>query len=125
MREVDNEEDLAAVLRISDRVFVLFYASWCPFCREFLPIFEECFGKSCEESLRVKIDDEMNPLWERYEVMAVPTVILFKGGNAHGRLDGVLGSGLSEEQLKNFKYNYQNADDRHRTARTHRNSSGR
>jgi len=101
MREVDNEDDLAGILKTSQRVFVLFYASWCPFCIRFLPIFEEYSRKSSDEFLRVRIDDEMNPLWEKYGVMVVPTVVLFEGG-VQRRLDGVLGSGLSEEQLENF-----------------------
>jgi len=64
MREIDNEEDLAGILRAVRRVFVLFYASWCPFCIRFLPLFEEYSRKFSDEFLRARIDDEMNPLWE-------------------------------------------------------------
>jgi len=34
--------------------------------------------------------------------MVVPTVVLFEDGSVKRRLDGVLGSGLSEEQLGDF-----------------------
>ncbi len=103
MREVDNEDDLTGILRGSERVFALFYASWCPFCRSFLPIFEEqARRKRYDKFLRVRIDDETNPLWEKYDVKVVPTVILFEGERVLRRLDGALGMGLSEKQLNDF-----------------------
>jgi len=73
MRQIDNEDDLADILRISQRVVVLFYASLCPFCRRFLPIFEEYSRRFPDEFLRVRIDDDMNPLWEKYGLMVVPS----------------------------------------------------
>jgi len=103
MKEVDNEDDLASILRATERVFVLFHASWCPFCRSFLPIFEEYAQKNRrDEFLRLRIDDENNPLWEKYDVKVVPTVILFKGEKVQRRLNGVLRVGLTEDQFKDF-----------------------
>jgi len=103
MREVDNEDDLSDILRGSKKVFVVFYASWCPFCRSFLPIFEKYARvKDCDKFLRVRIDDETNPLWEKYGVEVVPTVLFFKGERVFRRLNGMLGVGLSEKQLKDF-----------------------
>jgi thioredoxin 1 len=103
MKEVDNEDDLIRIFKTADNILVLFYASWCPFCRMFLPIFEEhAREKRHDEFLRVRIDDEDNPLGEKYEVAVVPTVILFKAGKVQRRLDGILGAGLTEDQLRNF-----------------------
>jgi len=103
MREIESETDLRNILRSNESVFTLFYASWCPFCRTFLPIFEKHAQKNdAVRFQRVKIDDEANPLWEEYEIEVVPTVILLDGGKVTARLDGTLGRGLSEEQLKDF-----------------------
>ena len=103
MEQVDNEKELSIILKLRERVFALFYGSWCPFCRIFLPIFERYSGgKESEDFLQVKIDDEMNSLWVKYDIAVVPTVILFKRGRVSRRLNGVLGVGLSEEQLKDF-----------------------
>jgi len=103
MKEVDNKDDLTSVLRATGRVFVLFYASWCPFCGEFLPIFGKYAQKNRrDEFLRARIDDENNPLWEEYDVKVVPTVILFRGEKVQRRLDGVLGVGLDEDRFKDL-----------------------
>ena len=37
---VNNNHDLIEILRSTDRVIALFYASWCPFCVRFLPVFK-------------------------------------------------------------------------------------
>ena len=49
--------------------------------------------------LRVKVDDDDNPLWEEYSIEAVPTVILFEAGTVRRRLNGRFGYGLSEKQF--------------------------
>ncbi len=100
---MDSENDLDLILRRKERVIVLFYSSWCPFCRSFLPIFNKHAQKfKDKEFLRVKIDRFVNPIWEKYSIDVIPTVILFKGNNVLQRLNGVLGVGLSEKQFNCF-----------------------
>jgi thioredoxin 1 len=103
MKEVCNKSDLESQLQKSKRILALFYASWCPFCRSFLPVFER---SSSEQGvnlvLLVKVDEHDNPLWDEYSIEAVPTVILFNEGNICKRLDARLGCGLSEQQLKQW-----------------------
>ena len=100
--EVDNEEALNHILVTNESVLALFYASWCPFCRRFLPIFQEQEDRLNCESISVNIDDLMNPLWETYDIQVVPTVIYFRKEIVTRRLDGVLGIGLSRQQLETF-----------------------
>jgi thioredoxin 1 len=109
MREVYKEDDLAETLKLDERIYVLFYASWCPFCRSFLPIFDkEAQMNHHDKFLRVKMDDESNPLWEKYNISVVPTVIFFKAARVWRRLDGGLGAGLKEEQLRSFLHDVTN-----------------
>lgn len=103
IKEIDSENDLDHILRENESVFVLFYSSWCPFCRSFLPIFNKSAqNREDKEFLQVKIDRILNPIWEKYSVNVVPTVILFKGNKAHRRLNGVLGVGLNEKEFNCF-----------------------
>ncbi len=103
MLEVDNKHNIDSVIKHNKRTYALFYASWCPFCISFLPIFEECADKKDhDEFIHVKIDDQINPLWEEYCIEVVPTVILFEAEKVSRRLNGIHGTGLSEKELKEF-----------------------
>jgi thioredoxin 1 len=103
MIEVSNRCDLESQLKRCKRVLALFYASWCPYCRSFLPVFNKNSSKqSVDLAVRVKVDDYDNPLWEEYSIEAVPTVILFEAENICKRLDGRFGYGLSEKQLEEW-----------------------
>jgi thioredoxin-like negative regulator of GroEL len=103
MSEVEKEDDLADALRFDEKVCVLFYASWCPFCRNFLSFFDrEAQMNHRDKFLRVKMDDEANPIWGKYNIEVVPTIIFFRAKRVWKRLDGVLGAGLREEQFRSF-----------------------
>ena len=99
MSRKNVEPELDEILKTKNRVFVLFYASWCPFSRKFLPIYEKCTVKSPNPCLRVMVDDKAN-LCEKYSIEVFPTVLLFENGKVTERLDGEPGAGLSEKQLK-------------------------
>jgi thioredoxin 1 len=99
MSKIDVEYDLDEALKSRGRVFVLFYASWCPFSQRFLPIFEKYARENPEKCLRAKTDDKAK-LCEKYSVNIVPTVLLFENGKVAKRLDGAPGAGLNEKQLK-------------------------
>jgi thiol-disulfide isomerase/thioredoxin len=98
MSKADVGYDLEDTLRSKDTVFVLFYASWCPFSRRFLPTFEKFAQDRTRTCLSVVVDDKAS-LCEKYSVEVYPTVLVFEKGKVARRLDGVLGVGLSEEQL--------------------------
>lgn len=108
IKEVDSENSLNSILMVNEKTITLFYASWCGFCRSFLPVFKEQIGRSEYEARIVKIDDLMNPLWEKYDVKVVPTIILFEKERVSRRLDGVLRIGLNKKQLERFLQQTQN-----------------
>jgi thioredoxin 1 len=77
---------------------VAFLADWCPFCREFAPR----FGALSTSGARLLIADmtsEQSPLWDRFGVEVVPTVIVFRDGAATARIDGQAGYGLDSSDL--------------------------
>lgn len=98
---IESERELNSFLKDSDKAAVLFYASWCPFSRRFLPVYEkqtECLKQSC----RRLIVDDLDSVVEKYSIEVFPTVLLFKKGKVSGRLDGEAGIGLNEKQLSDF-----------------------
>lgn len=86
-------------LKQKDKAFVLFYATWCPFSQRFLPIFEEYAKNNPKECISVIVDDKPD-VCEEYSIEYYPTVILFKKGKVHKRLDSEQGIGLDRKQLK-------------------------
>jgi len=82
-----------------DVAYVLFYATWCPFSKRFLPIFEEYARSNPKGCMSVIVDDRPD-ICEEYSIESYPTVILFKKGKVHKRLDPEPGIGLDGKQLE-------------------------
>jgi thiol-disulfide isomerase/thioredoxin len=93
-----DEKDIEDVLKSKEQMFVLFYASWCPFSQRFLPIFEEYAKGNPHECISVVVDDKPE-LCDKYSIEYYPTVVLFKKGKVHKRLDATPGEGLTKKQL--------------------------
>jgi thiol-disulfide isomerase/thioredoxin len=98
------ENTFGEEIRNKDRVFVLFYASWCPFSKRFLPIFEKYARSNPQECLSVIIDDKPD-ICEEYSIQYYPTVLLFKKGIVSKRIDAKPLVGLSEKELKKLTNN--------------------
>lgn len=83
---------------------VLFYADWCHYCSKFKPIFEERM-KSIKSNFLVggvKINEDENPLWDKYNIKAVPTLIAFSGDSIKSRRDAKMGVGLTISDLNSI-----------------------
>lgn len=100
MIKVYTKNELDLELKKNKKVLAMFYASWCPYCRGFVPVFDEKSANlGFERVLHVMLDDYTNPLWDDYGVAAVPTVIVFEEGKVCSRLDGRIGRGLPVSQF--------------------------
>jgi thioredoxin 1 len=97
---IDDEQGLNHMLEDSERVIALFYASWCPFCASFLPVFERHATGGGLRFMAVKDDQES--IGDLYAVEIIPTALFFENGRVSRRLDGVPGVGLNEKQLLDF-----------------------
>jgi thioredoxin 1 len=98
-REIDGCRELEKALKTEARAMVLFYASWCPFCRAFLPVYEKHAEGRDLVWFRALVDEDID-LCDKYGVEVVPTVVFFENGKVCRRLDGVAGVGLNEKKLQ-------------------------
>jgi len=105
-RKIENveEKSINNELRQKNQAFVLFYATWCPFSQMFLPVFEDYARRHPQECMSV-IADERPDLCEEYSIEYYPTVLLFRKGKIHKRLDAEPGVGLTKKQLAELTQN--------------------
>lgn len=80
---------------------VYVHATWCPFCRVFKPVFERVLKTLPELTpIDLLIDDEENPIWEKYGIETIPTILMFENGVEKDRLVATPAVGLNEKQFR-------------------------
>jgi thioredoxin 1 len=90
----------AEVLENEAPVLVDFWAPWCGPCRMVAPILEEMAAE--REDLRiVKLNtDDNQETAVQYQVLAIPTMILFRNGQEVKRIQGALPKRKIESELE-------------------------
>ncbi|MGH2977063.1 MAG: thioredoxin family protein [Gaiellaceae bacterium] len=84
MRDVSDSDFEDVVLGSESPVVVDFWAPWCRPCEALEPILEQL----PVEVARVNVDEQPG-IASRYDVLSLPTVILFSGGEPRGSVIGL------------------------------------
>ena len=86
-----NQHNFQEEVLQSDRpVLVDFWASWCGPCRMVIPIVEE-IAEEREDIKVVKVNvDEEQELAAQYQIMSIPTLMVFKNGKITAQALGAL-----------------------------------
>jgi len=84
-------------------VLVDFWAEWCGPCKMIAPVLEEIATEQGDKLRIAKLNvDENLDVARRFEVMSIPTLILFKEGQPQLRLIGAKGKGQLLQELQAF-----------------------
>lgn len=86
----DNFQQEAIEASKNKPVLVDFYADWCGPCKMQGPIIDEVAEEVSDKAIVGKVNiDEHQSVASQYKVMSIPTLILFKDGEAKETLSGM------------------------------------
>ena len=84
-------------------VLVDFMAEWCGPCKMMAPILKQVKEELQDSVTILKIDVDKNPqAAQAYQVMGVPTLIIFKQGQIVWRQSGVVPAGNLKQTLRKY-----------------------
>ncbi|MDE3085620.1 MAG: thioredoxin [Acidobacteriota bacterium] len=84
-------------------VLVDFWAEWCGPCKLISPVLEEIAEEQSGKVQIAKLNiDENLDVTRRYEVMSIPTLILFKDGEPRARIVGARGKAQLVQELSEY-----------------------
>ena len=98
--KVSDKDFETEVLQSTEPVVVDFWAEWCGPCRAVAPVLDQIADERADELRVVKVNiDEEPELAQRYGILSIPTIVLFKGGEPAAAAIGAQPKRMLERSL--------------------------
>ena len=96
-----TKENFGSIKSKNDRFVVDCWANWCGPCRAMSPIFERLADRYQGKVSFVKMDCDKNPeLVMQFQIMAIPTILFFKGGEVVDTVVGLVDESELDDRVK-------------------------
>ena len=100
MMEIEDGNFESEVLKSDTPVLVDFWAPWCGPCKAIAPVVEELAGQFGGKMKFAKCNVDNNPVTPgKYGIKAIPTVIVFKGGDVVEQITGMVAKSKLEDAI--------------------------
>ena len=98
---VTSENYESEILKSEKTVLIDFYADWCGPCKMMSPVIDKIAEENAENIKVGKVNvDENQELAIKYNVMSIPTILVFKNGIISKTFIGVTSKSEIEEAIK-------------------------
>lgn len=99
--EINSSNFDAVVLQSSNPVLIDFWAPWCGPCKMMAPVVEEVAGELAGKVKVGKVNvDDYGDLAQQYNILSIPTFMIFKGGQAVEQFSGAMPKETLMQKLK-------------------------
>src|SRR5437899_11143138 len=98
---IRNGEFDTEVLKSGVPVLVDFYADWCGPCHAIAPTIEALSNEFAGKVKFVKVDVDANQeVASRYEIMSIPTIMLFENGSVEDSIEGAYPTSVYKQHIE-------------------------
>ena len=103
VQEISESQFDQEVLQATLPVLVDFWAPWCGPCKMLGPVLEEVAAANDSSLKIVKVNVDENPdLAQKYEVMGIPAMFLFKGGQVIDSFTGAMSRQALSDKIDKY-----------------------
>ena len=100
---VITDSDFDTIVKKYPIVIVDCWAVWCPPCKMLEPVVESLAEKYAGKIVFVKLNvDENKKVAAKYNIMSIPTLLVFKNGKYIDRIIGAMPESVLESRIKSY-----------------------